>query len=296
MAPAAESPKSFHLYSSLPLELRIQIWQESLPSQIKPAVFKYKRGCWWARHLTDADVGYEHDSVDGNLVLEFRHGMLGASRFDVPLAGTTQEARDAALSWAARHGIEVVPGEPPIFVRPFHPELDILYVAQEDWDSLLREPLERPWELEMLRDKQYSDRCEVYQMAVPEALLWRRDSSDCFALHEVFDSFSGLKVLYVVRDPQPDFAPSCSGTCDASWRWEVHAVGGREMTWNGITRGWHIGAEVREREDMNDEEIHQRLLGASEELQRAFGECIHRPHGFVIRVVSLEAGSIRKSN
>lgn len=265
----------------------MQILQESLPSQIPPALYKYKRGCWWPRHLTDADVGYEPDSVDDNLVLEFRHSMLGASRFEVPLADTTREARDAARSWAAKHGIEVLPGNPLSFVRPFQPDLDILYIPLEDWDSLLREPQERPWELETLRDKQYSDRCEVYRMAIPEALL-RQDRSNSFALHELFDSFSELEMLYVVQDPQPHFAFSLSRTCDAPRRSEVGALEGLEMIWNGMMRGWHISGELRGKEGRNYEELYHRLLATAEELQGAFPEGLYAKDSFIISVISLQ--------
>lgn len=296
MASESTPPTHFHLFPDLPPELRNQVWRATLPDRIPPALYLYRLGCWWPRHLTEADVGYEPDSGDNNLVLEFCHSKLGAARLDVPTAAVSSEARHVALTWAAEQGVEVrASGQPetagPIFVCPFRPSRDLLYVPLDHWDNLFMEPLNRPWELDHFLDRNYSTRSEVYRIAAPEALLQRHRSAS-FTLDELFDSFPMLQALYVVMDPQPDFG-SLPGS-DVPWRWEIaEKQGGWELVWNSIARGWHVRNSGAAQE-AHGGELFRRVLEAAQEVQKGLNVC-HK-HGFEVRVVCLEAGREGREN
>lgn len=273
----------FSLYPDLPPELRMQICRAALPDQLAPALHIYKRGCWGPRHLTETDVGYESDSADDNLVLEFCLEKLGVARFDISIAAITNEAREVTLAWASQQwGVEVQECHSPeqgrpatIFTCRFHGERDILYVPLDLWHDFFLEPANLPFELDdFLPDSNYSTRNETRRVAVPAALL-AQDQSHDFRLAELVDLVPCLNILYVIVDPQPDF--SCSPGSDVPWRREVVAQsldgeGGGDwaMVWNSIARGWHIRNGVAAQE-MEDGGFYQRLLEAAQELQGELG-------------------------
>lgn len=92
------------------------------------------------------------DRDEANLVLEFCHRRLGATRLDIPFAAITAEAREVALTWAAKQGVQLQEsnqtGRPKIiFVCSFHPECDILYVPLDCCNDLFLEPSNRPFKL-----------------------------------------------------------------------------------------------------------------------------------------------------
>lgn len=292
--PSQTGPNSdFSLYSELPPELRIQICRAALPDQLAPALHLYKRGCWGPRYLAETDVGYESDSADDNLVLEFCFEKLGVARLDISIAAISSEAREAALTWAAKLGVEVqnvdgtqTGGPATIFTCHFHPERDILYIPLDHWYDFFLEPANLPFEQDDFLDKPYSTRNEIRRVAVPAALLLHQDRSAGYRLAELIDLVPCLQVLYVIMDPQPDFA--CPPGSDVPWRREVAQTqgGGWVMVWNSIARGWHVpnGGAAQER---GGEGLYRQLLEAAEELQEEFGPF---ERDFEMRMVHSEPG------
>ena len=92
---------TFPLFSSLPPEIRNQIWWEALPGDIGPALYFYrKRGCWESRRITTAVHGYQHADEDHNLALDFRLEMLDHDQqFDLPTFFVSLEARGITRAW-----------------------------------------------------------------------------------------------------------------------------------------------------------------------------------------------------
>ena len=79
---------------------------------------------------SDEEYGPEYD--ENILFFEFRYDLLGDAQFEVPLVFVNCEARGIALAWVREQGIELRSRENrqnPIFVRPFDPMRDALYVA-----------------------------------------------------------------------------------------------------------------------------------------------------------------------
>ncbi|GCB25664.1 hypothetical protein AAWM_08549 [Aspergillus awamori] len=82
----------FPLFSRLPAELRVQIWEETLPKFVRPLYF-YRAGCW-----TLENVGKK--GVD----VRFNHRLLSID-FEVPILSVNREAFRVTLSSMKSQGI-----------------------------------------------------------------------------------------------------------------------------------------------------------------------------------------------
>lgn len=256
----------FHLFPKLPPEIRLQIWRDTLPDKLPPALHLYKPGCWGPRHLTSSDAGYESDSADDNFVLELATQKLGLACFDIFLTAVTCEARQVAIEWAAKQGVEIQicrqRGSSAVkFKCQFQVERDVLYVPQDLYFQFCFEPVELPFLLEAFRNRNYSIRNLTRQVAVPGTVLYEERFTG------LLDVMPCLQVLYIIMGPQPDFGHSLPGS-DVPWRREMaeDLRGAKRLTWNSIARGWHLrnGGEAQAKGDV---ELNRRLLVAAENLR-----------------------------
>ncbi|KAF3769135.1 hypothetical protein M406DRAFT_28429, partial [Cryphonectria parasitica EP155] len=224
----------FPLFPNLPVELRIQIWQNALPDNIGPALYMYKRGCWRHRLLTESEYGYTPTGDENdNWVLEFCYALLGDSQLNITLLFVNSEARDVALAWAAKQAPDtriVEKDSLMMLVRPFKPESDAIYVTVDDWDTFLGEESELPYDLGWDRiDRIYGSHCAVTRLAVPEA-LFRQKEDHWRCLTDLFISWSCVETLYIVADPQPEMLAS-TGDESVLLRCEIDEVQGPGLLW-----------------------------------------------------------------
>ncbi|TEY35783.1 hypothetical protein BOTCAL_0579g00060 [Botryotinia calthae] len=190
------SPSTFPLFSSLALELRTKIWEESLPSEFPPALYSYKKGCWQPRIFTKSDPGYcdkvsENVSTEGlNRKFEFRHDLLDNIHVQTPLLFVNHEAWKITLTWARNHGIETC-GDPllPRLSLPFNPIRDILHVSADRWDDLFLEPHQRSSKDDMI-GLTHEIFNEVKRLAVPKSML---------GVYFAMASFDGLSDHYNIE-------------------------------------------------------------------------------------------------
>lgn len=129
MAVVATNSSIFPLFSSLPPELRNQIWRDAVPDKVGPALYFYRNGYWCPRRLSKSDKGYDPEKDENNLNFEYRHDLLDDAQFEVPLVFVNLEARGIALAWVREQGIEIrfcENRQHPIFVRPCDPMRDAL--------------------------------------------------------------------------------------------------------------------------------------------------------------------------
>lgn len=231
MAAATTTSSMFSLFSDLPPELRDQIWRDALPEKLGPGLYFYKKGCWRPRRLTASDVGYDPVRDDLNLVFEFRHDLLDATQFEMPLAYVNREARGIALAWIREQDMAIRPRDDkplyPIYRRSFDPMRDALYIPLEEWENCLAEPYDRMFEPDLI-NRNVDFIPDVKRIAVSEALL-RREAA---ALGEMFHHFFWLKVLFIVIDPQPDLQPVSSDGMEVQQRWEFVSIGGGAFVWD----------------------------------------------------------------
>lgn len=165
---------TFSLFPSLAPELRDRIWRDAMPGKVGPALYFYRKGCWSPRHLLQSDEEYNPENDELNLNFEFRHDLLDVVQFKVPLFFVNHEARNIALAWVRAHGIEIRAREDrqfPVFVCPFDPTRDVLYIALDKWDEFLREPDDRCFQQDLLGQLVIVKSANITRIAVPEALL-----------------------------------------------------------------------------------------------------------------------------
>ena len=126
----------------------------------------------------------------------------------------------------------------PLFVRPFKPELDALYVARDMWEQFCWEPADRLLEPD-LHDRSVDLHSEVVKIAVPEALFLESEAISW--LPEMERWFEQLKVLFVVVGPQADL-----GGIPGPWRWELEGTEGASFSWNKDNEefDFHAGNEA----------------------------------------------------
>jgi len=219
---------TFPLFPTLPFELRDQIWHDAFPESIGPALYFYRgRGCWAPRVLVEGDPTFRPDHP-GDLAFEFRTELLGQdSRWEIALAFVNWEARRIAVAWLRAHDIEMRPqkdGRPPLFVRPFQPDVDTLYVARDKWEAFCSEPTDRMSEPD-LTDTNVDLGSTLVQIAIPEELFF--DSEKITWIPELGMWFEHLKVVFVVIGPQPEL-----DTIPVPWRWKLKGRDGPSFHWN----------------------------------------------------------------
>ena len=276
MAAATTDLSTFPLFSSLPRELRDQIWRDAMPDKIGPALCFYRKGCWCPRRLSKSDEGYDPENDENNLNLEFCHARLNDIELEIPLVVVNHEARGIALAWIREQNIDIRPREDrqyPVFVYPFDPVRDALYVALDKWDDFLCEPddrLSQPDLFEQLVDI----KSDLTRVAVPEALL----RSEAATIPEMFRYFFQLKVLFIIVDAQPDLQ-SADNDVKVQRRWEFEGSQGGAFFWDYDRCGFDSGDSGY----IGDESPY-RLI---EEAKKGLGEGLAKNHirSFEIRPV-----------
>jgi hypothetical protein len=147
----------------------------------------------------------------------------------------------------------------PLFVRPFNPELDALYVTRDMWEQFCLEPTDRLLEPDLhgqsvdLHGQSVDLHSEIVKIAVPEALFL--DSEAISWMPEMEKWFEQLRVLLVVIGPQPN-----SGGIPGPWRWELEGTERASFGWNKDNEefDFHGGSE-----DLGDNTLYGKIKEAA---------------------------------
>ncbi|KAH6627458.1 hypothetical protein F5144DRAFT_575902 [Chaetomium tenue] len=241
---------AFPSFPALPFELRDQIWHNALPETPSLTLFFFRgKGCWVPRPLVKGDPGY----IAGRdqLGFDFLTDRLGHDHpFDLPLCFVNHEARRVALGWLKEQGIKIqLPTDDrPLFVRPFNPELDALYVTRDKWEEFCREPTDRMFEPDLL-DQNVDLDSELVKIAISEAFFFESEAISWIPELEMW--YDGFRVLLVVIGPQPDF-----GSIPGPWRWELEGTEGPSFFWNKDNEAFdfHGGNE-----DVSDKALYEKI-------------------------------------
>ncbi|KAI0468178.1 hypothetical protein F4859DRAFT_216941 [Xylaria cf. heliscus] len=220
MGEAETRNTTFPLFSNLPPELRNQIWQDALPNRVGAGLYFYKQGCCGPEWVSTLDGGSDHERSTRTMVLEFQHSLLDDARFDIPLAFVSREARSIALAWAEEQGLKVCSSaNGPIFLCPFNPRRDVLYIAPDQWDGFLRDHIEL-WFGFGLIEQDPEIRSHLERVALPQSLL----RSEFSTLLGLFNHYHDLKTLYIVADAPTRVDLPLGGKNDKTeiqQRWEL---------------------------------------------------------------------------
>ncbi|KAH8888140.1 hypothetical protein GQ53DRAFT_749378 [Thozetella sp. PMI_491] len=263
---------TFSRFSSLPPELRNQIWGEALPARDGPALYFYKKGFWRPEAPPPSDGEQDREEI---LEYEFRHELLDRVQVDIPLAFVNREARSIALVWLQEQGIETHFGDNRqrhVFMRPFDPVQDVLYVAHSKWADFCSEPYDRLFEPDLFERTVNTSSVDFTQIAIPEALL----QSENDALSDMLEWFFNIRILYIIIGTEPGPIVGPDGR-EAYPRWELAKTRGRSFYWQAQRFCFALGDGEPIAEDSSYKRIEEASRGLAERLARE-----HVPH-FEIR-------------
>lgn len=231
----------FPLFSSLPLELRDQIWRDALPDENTIALYPYGRGCW-------------------------------RPQVEIPLVFVNRSARGIALDWVQKQDIEMrfcKDRQCHIFIRQFDLKRDAVYITPDKLYDCCTESLDRIQEPDLF-DEIVSFVPALSHFAIPEALLQFKDNP----LHEIFDDFMCLAVLFIIVNPQPDFGDN---NIKVQQQWELESIPGKAFFWNQNHRAFDFEGG----ENIDDEALYRRIEEAIKGLIPTLIQ--NRIHSFEIR-------------
>ena len=264
MLAAAASSSTFPLFSSLPLELRDQIWRDALPGKVGPALYTYRKGCWCPRRLSKSEEEYDPENDENNSNFEFRYDLLDDAEFEVSLFFVNREARSIALAWLREQRIEIRPCEDrhyPVFVKAFEPLRDALYVPLDKWDNFVSELVGRIFEPDFFEQLLHV-KPGITRIALPEALFRSKidTARDLSVLLRVFQ----IETLFVVVGAQPDLQ-SADNDMKVQRRWEFESTQGGALIWDGSRGCFEFGNVY-----IDDANLYELLAKATEELGAGF--------------------------
>ena len=120
----------FSLFSSLPLELRRQIWHHALPAETGPFLYPYHKSLW---HRSAVSVpGMQYPRASG-FTMGFRPDLVEAIRHEVSLVRVNREASAIALAWMKNHSMRLhIRGSSTAAVRPLDATYDVVYISDPE--------------------------------------------------------------------------------------------------------------------------------------------------------------------
>jgi hypothetical protein len=260
MAASTQSPE-FHLFSSLPLELRLQIWRETLPdvNSNTLTLHSYKKGCWGLeQNLGGAgsnESAYAFTSTD--LQFNFRHEMLDDVQINVPIVFfVNHEARSAGLTWARQQGVKMhfnKERDCHVFILPFSPLRDALFINTNQWEEFCLEPAELLAQPGLCGQTVISNP-EITEVALPHTAL----SAEVPIFFDLIHWFPRIEVMYVVVDIDLGVTPSDLVSVEARQkakrrmkhqRWTIGETQGHAFVWNNKERkfAWRTGTSIGDR-------------------------------------------------
>lgn len=211
-------------FPSLPLELRLQIWRETLPETDDAALYFYRRRCWAPGEMSESDPRFVPD--DGNLTLGLRHELLDHIQYDLPQAFVNREARNVALDWARETGVQTKISSHSkglVFVRRFDPTRDILYMM--NWKDFCSDPIDRQSEPDLIEKMVDTDYAMIRIAISEEVFDYHTD-----ALPELFDWFE-LSKLFVIINHLDNSSNQEDGS-EMQQNWGVEKSERRTLTWD----------------------------------------------------------------
>ncbi|TGO14353.1 hypothetical protein BTUL_0054g00220 [Botrytis tulipae] len=269
MANASRIPNTdFPIFMKLVPELRSKIWLDTLPDTIKPALFRYKHGCWHLLHLTKYDPCGQYNRRDNtkNMRLEFRHNMLGHVQLETRLVSVNHEAREVAVRWAHEKGFVVQRIEGyPIISCPFNPERDILFIPHDEVVRFVDEAIHTLNKVEP-PNREPLPRTFVKNFAILEVSMWTHGPA---FLRTVFKHFLpvGMFVILIWTELGTKFADRYLNLQE---RWEFRKGGA--WVWDNKKKIWNShGRRFRDNLEF------YRLLDRSREAFRGVLACDDGP-------------------
>lgn len=246
--------RAFHLFPCLPAELRLQIWQETLPELDGVTLHGYKKGCWDLRDPLPSESDAESGALaSADKILVFRHEMLDDVHIDMPIVFVNREARSTALSWARAQGVKMdfnAERGCHVFVLPYNPRQDALFINSHKLDEFCTEPADRLAGLQLRGQSAYSNP-EITQVALPHTAL----TSEMAVFYDLIHWFPRLQVVYIIVDIEIGPTPPKFSTAEERarqkermkhLRWKASQTQGHSYVWDNKDRKFvrNIGTPI----------------------------------------------------
>ncbi|GAM90165.1 hypothetical protein ANO11243_082050 [Dothideomycetidae sp. 11243] len=193
----------FTPFPRLAAEIRMQIWRDTLPEAPRPSIYAHRRGCWRARRLVPGDKDYDPINLHRNEFYDFDYNLLESGPISLPNLFVNKEARAVTMAWVRQCGLRMLPGligNYPSFVKPFDPNIDILFLSREGMLDGLHERTLAPHP--RLLDRQEGGfRSEIKNVAIHQQTI-ASGILPWLHLESLLESFPGVQTMYVIWGDQ----------------------------------------------------------------------------------------------
>ncbi|PYI01948.1 hypothetical protein BO78DRAFT_423071 [Aspergillus sclerotiicarbonarius CBS 121057] len=214
---------------SLPPEIRVMIWEATLPEINIYCLYFYEHGYWSSRPLIPGDPDYNPYNPEDRVQARFFHNRPGGLLYFISILFVNRECREIALRWIRRNNLHLryINGG-VMAVRPCNPPSDTLYVPWDQWDEFSHEPAEQT-ALQLDSAHWFTDgTCRNFtRLALPVEVLER----DMNGLAEILSWYSEIESVFVVvnnADLQPNLGPV---RIIVELRWELEKVCDARLVW-----------------------------------------------------------------
>ncbi|CAG8104662.1 unnamed protein product [Penicillium nalgiovense] len=218
----AANSQTFPLFPYLPPELRAMIWRAALPEKDSPAFTPYQGGSWSPSPVPATGVHF------GEWKYRFDLDMICVK---IPLASVNDEARDVAITWAHKQGIEVIFDEKRrcnFYIRRSDPMRDMISFGEGAFQFFARQ----------CREMQMASGpnaipvpIKIGRLAISETAL--TDRWFMRLLCDAMRSFCGDVVMFIITGKHPAFDVTFGDFEKAPPRWVLDATHqGESIVWD----------------------------------------------------------------
>ncbi|OQE19720.1 hypothetical protein PENFLA_c018G08399 [Penicillium flavigenum] len=214
LAVTAASLPIFPLFPYLPPELRAMIWRAALPEKDSPAFTPYRGGSWNPSPVPNTSVHFGE--------WEYRFD-LDIIRVKIPLASVNHEARNVAITWAHKQGIEFIFDKKRrynVYIRRPGQMRDMICFGEGAFQLFARQC--REMQMASGPNAIIPISINTSRFAIPETSLMDRwfPRLLCDAMH----SFCDDVVMFIIAGKHPAFDVTSGDSATAPPRWVLDAT------------------------------------------------------------------------
>jgi hypothetical protein len=219
MAEATVKTAVFPRFQALAAELRNQIWGDTLPEEIEPALVFYQPGCWRA------------EGAEPDLDLLFEHELLNV-HIELPVAFVNKEARSIVQAYIRRLGLatKARSHQDAVFTRKFNPTVDAIYIKPNQLIDLITDIYGRMAQPDV-QGQVFSPQSAFPRIAMSAATL--REEIRTGGLPELMFWFTSINEVLVVLDAPLGLECAKEYPSRVQLGWRFVSAPGDAFCWSG---------------------------------------------------------------
>ncbi|GAM86900.1 hypothetical protein ANO11243_049210 [Dothideomycetidae sp. 11243] len=254
---ASSATQTFPGFSSLPLELRRQIWLQALPPRLGATLYIFRPRYWAFGTLTPSDEGFNPDNRKWNECIEFQHDKMDDDPITFPsLTAVNHESREMALSWLQNNDIKY-----PSLRRTFDLSRDAIYISPGELDDFWN-----PFDRRRQDLGEYAlilpQKILVRHVAVPEIIARYHAPT---LVHGLYWIRQHLETLLVVVDAPEGLVDVIDSGRDRPWEFE--RLDGASLVWDAQSEQYKVAGEVKSGYRVQCNQVLEAFLGVSQHPQ-----------------------------